>query len=250
MLNIVKASIGRTNHFLLNEVISKMIDYRISFDQINNRFVIESEDIIEGSIAVNIPDSDKRKRQFISLFLHKADVEEGLDFLHCISMDKHIQVNRALFISALTNLMKCFQSTSVCNMLSEERFSRAYPTESQALERFKNWRNKHFIHDENAMRNAIAFLFVTPEGCENPLGGLPSVIWNRTPIDFLSEGRQLEVLMQALWRFIREEIDKVGAAMLEEYKAKTREELLEYGISTITLATTDDSNKARNTSIS
>ena len=56
--------------------------------------------------------------------------------------------------------------------------------------------------------------------------------------------------MQALWRFIREEIDKVGAAMLEEYKAKTREELLEYGISTITLATTDDSNKARNTSIS
>ena len=69
MLNIVKASIGRTNHFLLNEVISKMIDYRISFDQINNRFVIESEDIIEGSIAVNIPDSDKRKRQFISLFL-------------------------------------------------------------------------------------------------------------------------------------------------------------------------------------
>lgn len=224
-----------------------MIDYRISFDQINNRFVIESEDIIEGSIAVNIPDSDKRKRQFISLFLHKADVEEGLDFLHCISMDKHIQVNQALFISALTNLMKCFQSTPVCNMLSEDRFARAYPVESKELERFKNWRNKHFIHDENSMREAIAFLFVAPEGCENPLGGLPSVIWNRSPVDFLSEGRQLEVLMQALWRFIQEEIDKVGAAMFEEYKTKTREELLGYGISTITLSTDSDPAKTRKT---
>lgn len=223
-----------------------MIDYRISFDPNNNRFVIESEDIIEGSIAVNIPDSDKRKKQFISLFLHKADVEEGLDFLHCLSLDKHVQVNQALFISALTNMMKCFQSTPVCNVLSEERFTKAYPIESKELERFKSWRNKHFIHDENSMREAIAFLFVSPEGHENPLGGFPSVIWNRTPIDFLSEGRQLEVLMQALWRFIREEIDKMGKSMLEEYKTKTREELLAYGISTITLATDSNPTKTRN----
>ena len=223
-----------------------MIDYRISFDQINNRFVIESEDIIEGSIAVNIPDSDKRKKQFISLFLHKADIEEGLDFLHCISMDKHIQVNQALFISALTSMMKCFQSTLVCNVLSEDRFAKAYPTESKELERFKSWRNKHFIHDENSMREAIAFLLVSPESHENPLGGFPSVIWNRTPIDFLNEGRQLEVLMQALWRFAREEIDKIGKSMFEEYKVKTREELLAYGISTITLASDSDPSKTRN----
>lgn len=223
-----------------------MTDYKISFDSTNNRFIIESEEIVEGSIAVNIPDSDRRKKQFISLFLHKADIEEGLDFLHCISMDKHIQINQALFISALTNMMKCFQSTSVCSMLSEERFIKAYPLESKELDRFRNWRNKHFIHDENHMREAIAFLFVSPDGYDNPLGGFPSVIWNRAQIDFLGEGRQLEVLMQALWRFIREEIDKIGRSMIDEYKAKTREELLAYGISTITLATTSNPNKTRN----
>ena len=223
-----------------------MIDYKISFDSDSNRVVIESKDIIAGSVPVNIPDSDKRKKQFISLFLHKADIEEGLDFLHCISIDKHIRVNQALFISALSNMMKCFQSTPVCNMLSEERFTKAYPIESKELERFKSWRNKHFIHDENSMRQAIAFLFVSPEGHDNPLGGLPSVIWNRTPIDFFSEGRQLEVLMQALWRFTREEIDKMGKSILGEYKTKTREELLAYGISKVTPATDSNPMNTRN----
>lgn len=223
-----------------------MREYNVSFDGKNNRFILESEDIVEGSVAVNIPDSDKRKKHFISLFLHKADVEEGIDFLHYISADKPIQINQALFMASLTSMMKCFQTSSACSMISEDRFIKDFPLETIEFYKYKEWRNKHFIHDENSMRQAIAFLFVSPEEAEETLGGLPSVIWNRVPIDFLLEGRRLEILMQALWKFICGEIDKIGQSLLDEYKQKSREELLSFGTAQIKLSTVDSPEKTRN----
>ena len=121
-----------------------MYEYKVTFDRKNNLFILESEHIPNGSIAVNIPDSDKRKKQFISLFLHKADVEEGIDFLRCISADKPIQINQALFIASLSNMMKCFQTSSACNMISEEKFTKAFPLETAEFYRYKEWRNKHY----------------------------------------------------------------------------------------------------------
>jgi len=223
-----------------------MREYNVLFDHRNNRFVLESEDIVEGSVAVNVPDSDKRKKQYISLFLHKADVEEGIDFLRCISADNLIQINQALFIAALSSMMKCFQTSSACSMISEDKFIKAFPLETTEFYRYKEWRNKHFVHDENSMREAIAFLFVSPEGKKETLGGLPSVIWNRAPIDFLLEGRQLEILMQALWKFICDEIDKLGQSLLDDYKIKSREELLAFGVAQIKLSTVENPDKPRN----
>lgn len=222
-----------------------MVDYTATFDKANNRFIIQSEAIAAGSILVQLPDTDTRKKQYISLFLHKADIEEGLDFLHYISADKHPQINQALFMGALNNMMKCFQSSAACNQLNEKRFIKAFPNESRELKRFKNWRNKHFVHDENAMRLPISFLIVSPQDQDNPLGGPPSVFWNKAPIDYLLEGRELEVLMQAIWRFIRSEIDKIGQSILDEYQAKTREELLSYGRAETELATTANPDRPR-----
>lgn len=216
-----------------------MTDYRIVFDPTIDGYVIESETIIKGSIPVNIPAEDKRKRQFISLYLHKADIEEGISFLHCISMDKCVQINQALFMAALSNMMKCFQSTSEVSELNEKKFKRDFPLVAEELSRFKYWRNKHFVHDENSMREAIAFLLVAPEGYEASLGGQPSVFWHRVPIDFLDEGRRLEVLMKSLLQFVLVEFDKLGEKLSDHYGIRSREELLSYGIATIPRATVD-----------
>ena len=223
-----------------------MIDYKVYCDPVNKQFFIESDDIVEGSVAVDIPDSDSRKNQFISLFLHKADVEEGLRFLYCISTCNHALVNQALFMSALSNMVKCFQGTLVCKQLDEKRFIKECPIAGKEFERFKSWRNKHFIHDENNMREAIAFLIVAPEGHEHTLGGPPSVVWNRVAIDYLKEGRKLEGLMEELLQYIRKRIDDMGKSMLDEYNARRREELLSYGMPKIELATASEPAKTRN----
>jgi len=150
------------------------------------------------------------------------------------------------YMASLTSMMKCFQTSSACSMISEDKFIRDFPLETTEFYKYKEWRNKHFIHDENFMRQAIAFLFVSPEGAEETLGGLPSVIWNRVLINFLLEGRQLEILMQALWKFICGEIDKIGQSLLDEYKQKSREELLSFGTAQIKLSTVDSPEKTRN----
>ena len=126
---------------------------------------------------------------------------------------------------------------------------KAYPHESKELDRFKNWRNKHFVHDENSMREASAFLFIAPDESENILGGFPSVIWNRAPIDFLQEGRKLELFMQALWKFIVTEIDKVGQIIMNEYSTKSRDELMSYGNTSIKLASIKDCHKTRDSTV-
>lgn len=222
-----------------------MIEYRVTLDPKNNRFIIQSDDIIKGSIAVNIPDSNKKKKQYISLFLHKADIEEGIDFLHCISADKPVQMNQALFITALSSMIKCFQTATACSMINPDTFFKKFPQEKPKFERFKDWRNKHFLHDENSMREAVAFLLVAPEGTEAVFGGPPSVIWNRVPIDFLLEGRQLETLMKTLHQFICEQIDALGQSLIDEYKENTREELLALGEAQLKLSTTENPNIPR-----
>ena len=54
-----------------------MIEYDVQLDQQNG--IIIQGNIIPGSCAVNIPDLNKKKKQYISLFLNKKDVERGID---------------------------------------------------------------------------------------------------------------------------------------------------------------------------
>ena len=220
-----------------------MIDYTISFQ--GDSLIIKSDCIECGSIAVNIPDDEPLKSLFISLFLHKADIEEALDYLFCISSDKDFKINKALFTSALINTIKCFQSSEACKQLSENRFSKLYPAEGSLLSDYKNWRNKHFIHDENHMREAIAFLLVAPEDSHSTLGGPASVVWNSAPINYVLEGRSLEILLQAMRKFVCVEIDQIGDRIVQKYSNLDRKILLSYGLAKCKSASIADSGIPR-----
>ena len=58
-----------------------MIEYKFTRDYESKNIYITSDSILPGSIPVNIPSSDKRKKQYISLFLHKEDIDEAIRFL-------------------------------------------------------------------------------------------------------------------------------------------------------------------------
>ena len=85
-----------------------MIDYRVSIDKERGCFVINGPFDI-GTIPISIPDDDPNRKQFVDLFLHKADIERGIEFLMCISSSKDTTVNEGLFIAGLNNCMKCFK---------------------------------------------------------------------------------------------------------------------------------------------
>ena len=221
-----------------------MIDYIVTRDVENHCFIVKGN-FIPGSIPINIPNTDRKRNTFISLFLNKKDIESGIDYLHCISLDKHFKVNQGLILAALSNLLKCFQNAESRYMLSEEKFKKFAPQLANEYERFKLWRNKHFLHDVNSMTETSAFLLLAPENSGQKWGGEPSVIWNDYPINYLTESKKLEEVMQGAWQFIVQEIDNVGKMIIDEYNKKTREELLTYGVANIKLASIEALSEPR-----
>ena len=219
-----------------------MLEYNTWLDP--QKVVIQG-DFVPGSKAVNIPDSSKKKIQFISLFLNKKDIERGIDYLNCISLNNNSVANEGLFISALAMFAKCFVNSKSRIGLDKDGFKKFSPQSSELFDRYDAWRNKHFLHDENRMTEAIAFLLVSPEGSESVFGGPPSVVWNSAPINYVQEGRKLERLLQEIWKYVVERIDKQGNSIEEDYCDCTREELLAFGDPPFKLATTQDPEKKR-----
>lgn len=213
-----------------------MTTYDVFVDPVTEKLIVNGN-FMPGSIAVKIP-NEKKVAQFTSYFLHKADIEAGIDYLTGISLNNHIKVNEGLFIAALTMLMKCFQSSESRGQLNEDAFKKFAPEVAECFDKYKNWRNKHFVHDVNSMIETTAFLLIAPEPCEEIFGGDPSVVWNRVPVDYLVESRSLYNVMQCVWQFIVSKIDEIGTSIHADYRDKSKDELLQFERANIKLATT------------
>lgn len=220
-----------------------MQNYQIFEDPQNHQFIVEGN-IVPGSIAVQLPDGHI-KNQFISYFLHKVDIETGIDFLNCISLNNHIRANEGLFTAALSILIKCFQFTESRVAIDENAFRRYAPCMADDFARYKAWRNKHYIHDVNSMVEATAFLLVAPESHPETFGGPPSVVWVKAPINYVVEGHVLYEVMQSVWKFCVSKIDQLGDKITEQYKGKTRDELLLLERANIKLATLENPTQKR-----
>lgn len=225
-----------------------MLEYEVSLDQESGDFKIKGN-FLPGSKAVKIPaDTTKRKniqRQFISFFLNKVDIEAGIDYLNCISLNNHPRANEGLFVGALSIYFKCFQTSDARVALDEAAFKRSSPQFSNEFNRFKNWRNKHYIHDENSMTQASSFLLIAPKDCSSKFGGPPSVVWNLAPVNYIREGQCLQSLMKETWKFTVQKIDETGDAIMKEMESLSHDDLLALEDAHIKLATKNSSEQKR-----
>lgn len=220
-----------------------MLEYSVTIDSAGV-FTIQGG-FMPGSVPVNIPDSNKKKKQFISLFLHKRDIEASINYLDCISLNNNYIANEGLFISAIAMFSKCFVNSASRNALDKEGFKSFSPGYRDIFDKYDMWRNKHFLHDENSMIEAISFLLLSPESSESLFGGPPSVVWNRVPLDYIQERKPLERLLQEIREYTVYLIDKQGKSIADEYSNKTRDELLKFGEPPLKLATIENPEKKR-----
>lgn len=218
-----------------------MIDYNVSIDSERECFVINGPFDVD-TIPVGIPNDDPNRKQFVDLFLHKTDIERGIDFLMCISADKDNTVNEGLFIAGLNNCMKCFKYSKSRSKLDK---TVVFSDSKELLDRFvefEKMRDKHFDHDESGMLQATAFLLVCPKK-ECAFGGPPSVIWNRVILDYYVAGQGLQEIMRYIRQFLCNEIDKIGCLIEVTYSSYSRESLMALKASKIELASSDSKRK-------
>lgn len=225
-----------------------MLNYEVSQDEANGCFIVRGG-ILPGSKPVEIPINNAKqenlKKQFISFFLHKKDVEIGINYLDCISLNNHPRANEGLFVGALSVYFKCFQNCDARIAINEDAFKRNFPQVADCFDRFKQWRNKHYLHDENGMTQTCAFLLIAPEDNPAKFGGPPSVIWNSAGVDYINEGQSLRGVMQATLDFIVGRIDAVGNEIEKEVENLTKSELLALKEAHIELATTNSPEQKR-----
>lgn len=211
-----------------------MIDYQVTFDKENDRFLVKGP-FAENAIPVEIPLDHPQRKQFIDLFLHKADIDRGIDFLRCISNTNDITLNEALFIAGLNSCMKCFKySKSRTKLEKVEVFANNQQLYDSFI-MFETMRDKHYDHDENGMLQATAFLLVYGEGARI-FGGPPSVVWSRAKLDYCLAGQRLQKVMLFVRQYLCWEIDVIGGSIENDYLNVPRETLLKLQTARINVA--------------
>lgn len=218
-----------------------MIDYQVLIDKENGKFIVKGPFDVD-SVPIEIPEDNPNRKQFIDLFLHKADIERGIDFLKCISIDKNTTVNEGLFIAGLNNFMKCFKYSNARSKLDKNIVFLDNQEMLGHFMYFEKMRDKHFDHDESGLLQATAFLLVCQNGTQ-VFGGPPSVVWNRAMIDYYVSGQRLQDVMQFTLQYVCEEIDKVGKLIVTAYKDFSRESLIRLKAAHIKLASNNSERK-------
>lgn len=211
-----------------------MIEYTVGQDTNDNYHVFGPFD--ENTVALEIPSDNPYKKQYINLFLHKADIDRGIQFLSLISDRNNTTINEALFIAGLNNCIKCFKRSKSRSKLDKNVIFGNNPNQLDEFVYFEVLRDKHYDHDENGMLQTIAFLITYPT--ENGFFlGQPSVVWNRIKLDYYSFGQRLSSLMSIVLNYLGNEIEKTSRLIMSEYRAITADELQDWNPAILTPAT-------------
>ena len=213
-----------------------MIEYHVSINKSKKCFIINGP-FHPNSIPIEIPNDNPDRKIFVDLFLHKADIERGIEFLQSVALVNSLTIKEGLFIAGLNNYMKCFKYSKSRTKLDKKI---VFANNNDELERFIEFeimRDKHFDHDENGMLQATAFLLICNE--QNKIfGGPPSVVWSRSKLDYNKAAKILENNMKYVLSYLCQEIDIIGQNIIATYITCPKEKLLNMKTAKIQLATT------------
>lgn len=224
-----------------------MIPYKVTIDKEIGAFIIQG-DFNPDAAPVSIPLDDPDRQQFIDYFLHKADIDDAFSVLQCISPDNTETINRGLFIAGLNSGMKVFKKSAArsgVTRIDREAFLEQFPQAAEDLKFFESLRDKHYIHDENSMIQATAFLLLNPEGHPEKFGGPPSVVFNFQHLNYCAEAQHLQQFLCSVGNYIVRQIDKIGDQIADRYASIERKQLEDNGPPKIELASTQNIDKNR-----
>ena len=126
------------------------------------RFKIDLTD--SGFHIDGFPDATKviklsgpKAQQLSELASHRYDLQIALASLEGINGvgPEDYLVRQSLWRSAVEHSMKCFSASQVRSKLNPKKVFKGDPDAQEVYEYFRNLRNKHIAHDENAYSQCI-----------------------------------------------------------------------------------------------
>ena len=206
-----------------------MFDINVEFNDEERTITINgiNSNNLPGKI-VSIPNDNPKRKKYISLFLHRADVITARDFLNEISSENHARINESLFVSALIYLYRCFQQCEKRIELNIDDLVLVSKDTKDSFHKYRNIRNKHFAHDQNSMIETFDFLLLTSIQGEKYDRIEACVVYERHLPDFVYHAKEILSIIDQVLPSIEILIDKVAAEIIERYKEVPISDILNF----------------------
>lgn len=161
---------------------------------------------------LKIPQEEYLK--FYSFLTHEKDFSMALEFFDYWGENEII--NRALFIAALSQFMKCFQNCEDRIPLDDSLFDSDEDAKN-AFKTFKNLRNKYIIHDDSLYDQSLVGIIISPS---------EKMVKEWTHINFSANtsGREYMEPLYNVITYAKNELENLidieGNKMLKDYREK------------------------------
>ncbi len=110
--------------------------------------------------------------------LHRSDLEFAQGCLDRLvtSPDDPPVVQEAIWRSAITSFLKCFDGTGVRTPLDATALYGGEPAAVAAYNHIRSLRNKHIVHDENPWTQCVAVAILNPKSAPKKLADIRCVV--------------------------------------------------------------------------
>ena len=187
----------------------------------------------------------KKAERLAHMGLHVGDLHFALRCLEAANTTSDNLARQSLWRSAVIHYIKCFVGGSRRSSLDAAKiYGRSDPLAMAAFKYFKNLRDKHFVHDENAYAMSI------PCAALND-GGKPYHIEKVFAISVFNEtlGQEnynnLHLLITSALNWAEQEFDNLADIITKELDSIPYDTLFEYPAVIYNLPSVDDIAKRR-----
>ena len=188
-----------------------------------------------------------KAKRLADLSLHKSDLEFASECLETINQvsDKPWVLRQALWRSAIIHYMKCFGGNNARGQLNSKNIYKGNAGALTAFDYFKDLRNKHVVHDDNAYTQSIPGAILNKPDKSYKI---EKIVCFAAIGETLEQGNwnNLHLLIQTARKWVVVEFDKLCETIAKELEAKPYEDLNNLEPMTYTVPKIDDLKENRN----
>ena len=155
---------------------------------------------------------------------HLYDFDFVTDCLSAINEEENLTVREALWHSAVTHFVKCFQRSSARTQLRYKDVYKGDPSAWVPFKYFKSLRNKNIAHDENAYSQCMPGAVLNRPGAEPRV---PKVMFMTAAVSTLGQDdwSNLHLLTTRARDWVSGRVDDLSDSIAEELNQLSYEEL-------------------------
>jgi len=168
----------------------------------------------------------EKAKRLADLTLHRTDLKFAIGFLEGINLvaEESEWLRKGLWHSAIVNFMKCFGKSKSRVPLDYKKVYKGERVGKDVFLYFKNLRNKHVVHDENAYTQSHPGAIINKKSCDHQIAKIICVAFIGVALDQAAYSNLHTSITHAL-KWVEEQIEDLCNVLTLELEAVPYDDL-------------------------